>query len=142
MRHHHLHQGELFRVKRGELTVHLKAGDKVVRAGEELVLAPGEVHAFTNAGAVEVECHVEYRPAGKNEAWLKLANALTAKLGRDPGLLDIAPFLGEVGMYLEGPPPWLQRVLFAVLGTIATWMGKKRAGLAAAREAYGDDFRW
>jgi mannose-6-phosphate isomerase-like protein (cupin superfamily) len=142
MRHHHLHQRELFRVKRGELTVHLQRGNKVLRAGDEITLAPGEVHAFTNAGAVDVECYVEYQPAGRNEEWLKLGNALAMKLGRMPGLLDIAPFIGDVGIYIEGPPPWVQRALFAVLRVVATVLGKKQAGLAAAREAYGPDFRW
>lgn len=142
MRHHHLHQEEVFRVKRGELTVHLGGGDRVVRAGEEITIAPGTMHAFTNQGDVDVVCDVEYRPAGRNEQWLKLTNALEAKLGRELGLLDIAPFLGDVGLFIEGPPVAVQRVLFAMCKVVAIALGKRRIALAAAREAYGPGFSW
>lgn len=142
MRHFHANQRELFRCQSGELTVHLEKGDRVLRAGEELELSPGMMHAFTNRGSVDAVCYVEYRPAGRNEAWLKLINAIERKLGREPGLLDLAPFIGDVGIYIEGPPVWAQRAMFAGLRVVATLLGKKRAGLAAASELYGRPFAW
>jgi hypothetical protein len=73
---------------------------------------------------------------------LKLVNAIERKLGREPNLLEIAPFIGDVGLFIEGPPRVVQVVLFSVLRVVATALGKKRAGLAAASELYGRPFTW
>lgn len=100
------------------------------------------VHAFCNRGTVDAVCDVEYRPAGRNEAWLKLVNAIEKKSGREAGLLDIAPFILDVGIYIDGPPAWLQRALFSVVKLVAVALGKRAAGLAAASAVYGRPFHW
>ena len=142
LKHRHLDQNEWFRCVSGELTVLLEDSERVLRPGEEIVIPPGAVHAFCNRGAVETVCDVEYRPAGRNEDWLKIVNAIETKTGREPSLLDIAPFILDVGIFIEGPPIALQRMLFAVLRVVATALGRKKAGLAAATELYGRPFVW
>lgn len=140
--HLHLHQHEIFRCVSGALTVHLKDGPRILEPGQSVDLPPGTVHSFSNDGAVDAVCHVEYRPAGRNEDWLKIMSALERKLGRQPGMLDIAPFILDVGMYVDGPPPWMQRALFSVLRVVAIALGRKKAALEAAAEVYGRPFTW
>jgi len=142
LRHYHDQQSETFHCVSGELTVHLDAGDRVLCQGDEIELSPGTMHAFSNRGDVDAVCEVAYRPAGLNAPWLRIYSALEQHLGREPGLLDIAPFIGRVGIYIEGPPRWGQIALFAVLGPIATLLGRKRRALAAAEAVYGRPFTW
>ncbi len=81
---------------------------------------------------------MEYRPAGRNEAWLKVVNARTFLEGTEPGMLDLAPFINDVDMYIKGPPIWVQRALFAV----AVLLGRKRAALDAVQKVYGQPLEW
>lgn len=142
MRHVHEHQRETFRCLSGELTVHLAGGDRALKPGDELHIAPGEVHAFVNRGAVDAVCEVAYFPAGRNEAWLKVVNAFERVHGREPGLLDIAPFILDVEIFIVGPPRWAQVALFKLLKPLAVALGRDRAALAAAAAVYGRPFTW
>ncbi len=140
--HCHLKQSEIFRVQAGTLTVLTPTGERVLRAGDELRLGPGDFHAFVNRGVDEVRCDVEYRPAGKNEHWLKVTSSVVVLEGRAPTMLEIAPFVGDVDMFIAGPPIIVQRVLFAVLASIARVLGHEQRMLACARRVYGPAFVW
>ena len=143
MKHCHAGQREHFRCLRGELTVTIGEQTRTLRPGEELVLEPGTVHSLFNAGEEELQCAVEYRPAGRNEAWFRLMSGFAWKYGREMGTLDIAPFLGDVDLYVHGPPRWLQRLLFAgLLKPLALLLGRRKRALAAASVAYGRPFAW
>lgn len=142
MKHVHDRQHETFRCVSGELTVLLDKDERILRPGEVIDLPPGTVHAFANRGAVDAVCAVEYRPAGRNEEWLKVVNAIEARNGKPPGILDIAPFILDVGIFIQGPPRWVQVALFSVLRVVANLLGRKRAGLAAAEAVYGRPFQW
>lgn len=142
MLHAHARQSEVFRVVRGELTVLLAEGERQLRAGEELVIEPGTFHAFENRADVEVVCDVEYRPAGRNREWLMVANAIERARGSEPGLLDLAPFIGDVDIFIKGPPVWLQRAMFAGLKPLAVALGRRDRWLAAASEQYGVPVHW
>jgi quercetin dioxygenase-like cupin family protein len=143
MKHCHGGQTEIFRCLRGELTVTIGGETRTLRPGEEVVLSPGTVHSLFNAGEEEVQCEVEYRPAGRNEDWFKLMSGFAWKHGREMGVLDLAPFLGDVDLYVDGPPKWLQRLLFAgLLKPLALALGRRERVLAAASEAYGRPFAW
>ncbi|MBK7397007.1 MAG: cupin domain-containing protein [Myxococcales bacterium] len=141
MVHHHAYQTEVFRGVKGKLAVTVAGVKRELGPGDELVLPPGTLHSLCNEGTEEVQCEVEYRPAQKNEAWLKVVNALVRKEKRDPKLLELAAFIGEVDIYIEGPPIWLQKVLFSVLRPLSIAFGHKRRMLAIARETYGA-FEW
>lgn len=143
MKHFHDKQAEVFRCRRGELTVMVPGETRTLRPGDEVTLPPGTVHALVNQGTDEAYCEVEYRPAGRNEAWFKLMTGFTWKHRREPGLLDLAPFVNDVDIYIAGPPRWLQRALFGwVLKPIAIALGRRRRALAAATAAYGRPFHW
>lgn len=143
MRHYHAGQSEVFRCKRGELTMTIGKETRKLRPGEEVMLARGTLHSLVNEGDEEVHCEVEYRPAGKNEDWFRLLGSYALRHGRDPGMLEIAPFILDVDIVIEGPPRWLQRLLFGlVLRPIAIVLGRRRAMLDAAEEVYGRPFVW
>lgn len=142
MAHCHARQAEVFRVLSGELTVGVDGTTRVLRPGETLTLAPGTFHTLHNAGAEPCVSAVEYRPAGKNQAWFQILGAVARRRGKEPGLLDVAPFIGEMDMYVQGPPRWVQRVLFAVLKPVAIALGHRRRALAAAHTLYGQPVRW
>ena len=58
-------------------------------------------------------------------------------------MLDIAPFINDVDIYIDGPPVWVQRALFGlVLRPVALLLGRKRWLLERAREAYGRPVDW
>lgn len=142
MLHAHARQRERFRVVGGELTVLFADGERVVRAGEEVTIEPGTYHAFENRGDVEVTSEVEYLPAGRNREWLMIVNAVERARGAEPGLLDLAPFIGDVDIFIKGPPVWLQRAMFAALKPLAVALGKREAALRAATDAYGRPVTW
>lgn len=140
--HKHATQDEHFRCVSGELTVLLVDGEMVLRAGDEHTIKAGTSHAFVNRGDVEVVCDVSYDPPGRNEDFLKVLNAVEIVNGRQPSFLEVAPFIGDSGMFIEGPPIWLQRILFGALSIFATVFGYRRRAIAAMEEVYGEPFTW
>ena len=140
--HRHVAQSEVFRCTSGALTVTVDGSMQVLHPGDEVVVSPGALHAMRNDGEVPVVCHVEYRPAGRNRSWFQLNSAFQAKNGREPGLLDLGAFIGDVGIFIAKPPIPLQRALFTALRPIAIVLGRRRRMLNYAREVYGVDFVW
>ncbi len=142
MLHTHAKQSEVFRCRRGEITVLLADGPRLLRPGDDLTLAPGTFHAFENRSDVEAHCEVEYQPGGRSREWLLLTNAIERATGKEPGLLDIAPFILDVDIFIKGPPIWMQRVIFGALRPIATLLGRRERALRFAAEMYGSAFAW
>ncbi|HEX3572514.1 MAG TPA: cupin domain-containing protein [Acidobacteriaceae bacterium] len=60
--HHHLRARQFFYVLEGELTMALGESEVVVRGGEGLEIAPGEVHQAVNRGAGAVQFLVASQP--------------------------------------------------------------------------------
>jgi quercetin dioxygenase-like cupin family protein len=140
--HRHRAQSEVMRCTAGELTVTIDGATRVLRPGDEVRIEPGALHAMANEGEVPAVCAVEYRPAGRNRAWFQLISAFQAKTGREPGLLDLGAFIGDVGIFVAKPPIPVQRALFAVLRPVATVLGRRQRMLRWAREVHGDAFAW
>jgi mannose-6-phosphate isomerase-like protein (cupin superfamily) len=141
--HRHLDQTETFRCRSGTLSVTLDGEPCVVGPGETLVIEPGVAHTLRNEGATEVHCHVDYSPAGRNREWFQMIGAYTRRYGREPGLLDLGPFIGEVGIYISGPPIVVQRLLFRwVMRPLGIVLGRRRRMLTAARQEFGPSFAW
>lgn len=135
--HHHLKQSEVFRCRRGELTVTVEGETRVLRPGDEVHLAPGTRHSLVNAGDTECECAVEYRPAGRNEALLKLMHGYTWRTGKDPGPLAMGPFFGDADLYGPGPV-WMQKALInGMLKPLGILFGRRRKVMAIAEQNYG-----
>lgn len=107
-----------------------------------MTIPSGTVHSLANQGDVQTVCDVEYRPAGRNRDWFQLIGAAIATTGKEPGLFDLSPFIGDVGIYIEGPPVPAQRALFAVLKPLAILLGRRRRMLRMASDYYGRAFTW
>lgn len=85
--------------------------------GPEMSLAflpPGTLHSLCNEGTEEVQCEVEYRTTGPEERGVAEGRQ-RARAQREarPEAARSAAFIGEVDIYIEGPPIWLQKVLFS-----------------------------
>ncbi|MEZ5239194.1 MAG: cupin domain-containing protein [Microthrixaceae bacterium] len=143
LRHQHADQEEVYRCRSGRLHLMIGEAEQVLEPGAEATVPRGAVHSLENRGEDPVVCEVEYRPAGRNREWFKLQGAFMAETGREPGTLDLAPFLGDVGIFIEGPPVTAQKLLFAlVLKPVAIALGRRRRMLRFARARYGEEFTW
>lgn len=141
--HRHLHQTETFRCLAGTLTVTLDGEVRAIGPGETLVIEPGTAHTLRNRGDEELHCEVAYEPAGRNREWFQLLSGYTRRYGKEPGLLDLGPFIGDVGIYITGPPVAVQNILYRwVARPLGIVLGRRRRMLAAAREAFGPSFGW
>jgi hypothetical protein len=88
-------------------------------------------------------CEVEYRPAGRNEDWFRLLHGFAYSHDRNPGLLDLAPFLPAMGILVASPPELLQRILIAyLLRPLGILLGRRRRMLDTARQVYGRPISW
>jgi quercetin dioxygenase-like cupin family protein len=142
-RHCHALQEEWIRCVEGSLGMTVNGQPATLCSGEETTLSPGTFHTLANHGDTEVRSEVQYRPAGRNREWFRLIAAFEHRMGRAPGLFDLAPFLHEVDMYIPGPPRGVQRVLFGgILRPLSVAMGRRRRMLEFFEAAYGRPLRW
>lgn len=140
--HRHIKQREVMRGVTGELALKVNGIRQVLRPGDELILEAGDVHTIINETDSEVHCEVEYRPAGRNEDWFRIAHGYTYWTGREPGMLDLAPFVADVDIYMPGPL-WLQRFFFnRVLRPLGIALGRREKMLDIAEQVYGRKFTW
>jgi mannose-6-phosphate isomerase-like protein (cupin superfamily) len=140
--HRHIKQEEVFRCVRGKLTMNVDGKATILEPGMEVSIPKGVPHSFTNPYDEECFCVVDYRPAGRNEDWFKVLGAMVKLTGKEPGLLDLAPFILDVDIYISGPPIWVQKALFMVLRPVSIALGRKKKLLAMASEVYGRPFTW
>jgi mannose-6-phosphate isomerase-like protein (cupin superfamily) len=141
--HRHVDQSETFRCLAGELSVTLDGEPSVIGPGETLTIEPGVAHTLRNAGTEEVYCEVEYSPAGRNREWFQLIGAYSQTYGKEPGLLDLGPFIGDVGIYITGPPIGAQRLLYRwVMRPLGILLGRRRKMMDAAQQSFGAGFSW
>jgi hypothetical protein len=101
----------------------------VAGPGEVVVVSPGTVHAFSNAGDTPATARVEIRPALRMERLLETAVEL-AREGRTnakgmPTPLELALFTREFADEVQGPfvPAWMQRASLAPLAWLAARRG-------------------
>jgi quercetin dioxygenase-like cupin family protein len=140
--HRHCGQRELMHCISGELEVTVDGTPTTLRAGDIVELEAGTMHTLANRSDDQAYCHVEYQPAGRNREWFQLIAAAQFRTGRDPGLLDIAPFITDVDILLAGPAAPQRFVLRWLIGPFATLLGRRRQMLATATEVYGREFTW
>lgn len=140
--HRHCGQRELMHCVSGTLDVTVDGTPTTLCAGDTVELEAGTLHTLVNRGDDEAYCHVEYQPAGRNREWFQLIAAAQYHTGRDPGLLDIAPFVNDVDILLAGPAAPQRFVLRWFIGPIANLLGRRRKMLAIATDVYGREFTW
>lgn len=126
--HVHPFQEERFEIVQG--TMKFRKGLKTVtaRAGETVVVPPGTVHRFENAGDEPAHVRVEVRPALKMENLFEATVAL-AREGRTtskgmPQPIDMALFMSEFDAEVRAPfvPAGIVRAVMAPL----VWLGRRR----------------
>jgi mannose-6-phosphate isomerase-like protein (cupin superfamily) len=126
--HVHPVQEERFEVLRG--TMKFKKGMRTVTAlaGDTVVVPPGTVHRFENAGATPAQVSVEVRPALRMEELFEVTVAL-AREGRTtvsglPYPLELALFMREFEAEVSAPfvPAAFVRAVLAPLA----WMARSR----------------
>jgi mannose-6-phosphate isomerase-like protein (cupin superfamily) len=117
--HIHPHQEESFHVLSGTLTVMVNGEEKVVSAGETVVVPPGTPHQPFNRSNVEMRSIGEIRPAGK----LGLFFGQMAGLDFKPSFLQMMLFVQEYDVYPASPPPAVVRALSFLLAPTARLVG-------------------
>jgi quercetin dioxygenase-like cupin family protein len=127
--HIHPTQSERFVVQAGALRLRIDGEERLLGAGDEATVAPGTPHVWWNAGEDELSVLLEFRPAGRFDAFISTWFAL-GKLGRTnargmPGLLQAVV---TTRAYLDvlrpvSPPPVVLNAVLAVLEPIARLRG-------------------
>lgn len=127
----HVHPGQEERliVRSGALTLRRGGEERTFTAGEAATVPAGVPHVWWNAGEDELAVELEFRPAGRFDAFITTFFAL-AQLGRTdakgmPNLLQVAVTAREYGdvIYPTSPPRPVQKALFAMLAPVARRLG-------------------
>lgn len=125
--HIHIAAEERFEILAGTGVFRVAGKEIVLGAGQLAVIPPGTPHAFANPGDEELRMRLELRPALHMETFFET----NFGLGRDgktnvrgrSNLLQDAIVGREFGVFLAGPPIFLQRPLIVVLAAIAKLLG-------------------
>ncbi|MGF1473115.1 MAG: cupin domain-containing protein [Rubrobacteraceae bacterium] len=127
--HTHPYQEERFEVNSGALGVRVGRRKHVLKAGQAIVVPPGVIHSWWNAGAGQMEGVVEFRPALDMEGVFESSFAL-ARDGQlsEKGLphpLQAIALLAEYGdeLGVPGLPHRLQRAIVRLLAPLTRKRG-------------------
>jgi mannose-6-phosphate isomerase-like protein (cupin superfamily) len=130
--HLHPHLQERFEVLAGLMGVRIAGHERVLHAGEQVVVPPGTPHTFWREGQDELRQITQFRPAGQMEAFFRI----TAGLAKDrktnvqgyPNLLHVAVlaqmFRGD--MVLTQPPRIVQQIVFGALAPLGRLLGYQK----------------
>jgi quercetin dioxygenase-like cupin family protein len=125
--HLHPEQEERFEVVRGELWARIGDREATYGPGGRFVVPARTPHAMRPVGQGGAEVVWAIRPALESEAFFRVAWGLDpdAPGARRPGLLRSVALARRFSREFQvcAPPPSVQRLLFAVLGPVATWAG-------------------
>jgi quercetin dioxygenase-like cupin family protein len=128
--HVHPHQEESFTIVTGQAHFTIDGEDRVVGAGETLIVPPGTRHSEANVGPVEVEGVVELRPAlhskEMHEAFAgPAAEGTTTPRGAPKNPLQLGATVWQFRREsrVTSPPIWLQNLMLAPLWALARVVG-------------------
>lgn len=127
--HQHPNIEERFRVLSGEVGFRVGDSQHVAPVGEQVLVAPGVIHDWWNAGPTAAQVIVDIRPGARFEQMIKtsfgLANAARTNAKGMPGLLQLAVIATEFRdtIVFTSPPPALQRALFTILAPLGRLRG-------------------
>jgi quercetin dioxygenase-like cupin family protein len=128
----HIHplQTETFHVTQGEMLAVVDGEERRIRTGESIVVAPGQVHTFSNPDAGErLTMRITIEPALNFQWYLTEAARSAIRHGgswKDLPLLEAGYILGQVmdEHELPGIPRFAQRLLFGSLSRLAVLLRK------------------
>jgi len=128
--HVHPHQEERFTITAGEAHFTLDGAERVLAAGQTLVVPRGVRHSERNAGSVETEGVVELRPAlhskQMHEAFAGLvADGRTTSRGAPKNPLQLAATFWHFRheSRATSPPIWVQNLVLPPLWALAKIFG-------------------
>jgi quercetin dioxygenase-like cupin family protein len=123
--HLHPEQEERFEVVAGELWTRIGDREATYRAGDRFDVPRATPHAMRPAGDHGAEVVWQVRPALESETFFRLVWGIDARPGERLGLLRTVAIARAFTREFRAcsPPYSVQRVLFAVLGPLATWRG-------------------
>jgi len=128
--HVHPHQEERFIIMAGEAHFTFNGEERVVRAGDTLVVPAGVRHSESNPGSVAVEGVVELRPALHSKEMFEafaglVADGKTTSRGapRNPLQLGATFWHFRHESRVTSPPIWLQSLMLAPLSALAKLVG-------------------
>jgi mannose-6-phosphate isomerase-like protein (cupin superfamily) len=127
--HVHPRMEERFQVLSGSAVAIIDGEEKVVSAGETVVVPPGTPHRLFNPGSVEMRSLVEVRPAGKGA----LLFGQLAGVGFRPSFLQVMLYVKAYDMYPADPPPPVLRALSFLLAPTARLAGYRSFDAEAAK---------
>jgi quercetin dioxygenase-like cupin family protein len=125
--HVHPHQEERFEIVEGALRFRVGRETRVAQAGDVVVVPAGTPHLPSNAGATEVHCIAEFRPALNIETFFENAFALLSARGPRsslPMILELAELLSHYRREVVATPA-LVRVLTMMAAPIGRVVGYK-----------------
>ncbi len=126
--HLHPHQDETFAVKRGVFKLLVDGTIHYIKPGESLTVTKGIPHKFWNESATdEMEMDVTFVPALNTKTFLEqyYGVANDGRTGPDgtPDFLQLMTWVNKYGIFVAGPPLWLQKLLGFLLGGIGRFVG-------------------
>ena len=137
--HVHPRQDETFLVNAGTVEVRRDGVETVLTAGEELTVAAGTPHTWSNAGEAPLHLTVRFQPGLQTEAFLRdlatLARRGEVKADGAPSLLQVAALYDAYGyelLHLARPPLPVQKAMFGPLAPIARRLGYRANPVAEA----------
>jgi quercetin dioxygenase-like cupin family protein len=129
--HVHPHQENIFEVQSGALRFRIGGAERVVRAGERVVVPAGVPHHFWVDGDEEAHYRQEFRPALKTEAFFETLFGLARDgelNGRGGPRLLMLGLFGQAfwdEIRVTRPPVWVQRLTYAVLAPLGRALGHR-----------------
>ena len=136
--HAHPAQEERFEILDGRMAFRVNGRRCVATAGQTVVVPPGTVHSFRNAGDVPVLVRVTTSPALEMADLLATASAMArdqhARGDSRPGLFELALFMRDFEREVRAPylPAPVVRTVMRALARLARAAGRDR-GYRAAR---------
>jgi mannose-6-phosphate isomerase-like protein (cupin superfamily) len=125
----HLAFSETFEVLEGQLDVIIggKNNHRVLTAGEKALVPVNTLHRFWNSSHAPSVFMIEVRPASRFEELMRTLFGLVhdgkVKSGMPNNIWEFALFTILSESYIQGPPVFLQKVIFGLLARIARMKG-------------------
>ena len=130
----HVHPGqeERFIITSGEAHFTLDGEQRIVRAGETLIVPVGVPHSEGNAGTADVDGIVELRPALHAKEWFEalaglVADFNTTSRGAPTDLLQLGVTFWHFRheSRVTSPPIWLQNIVLPPLWALGGVLGRR-----------------
>ncbi len=143
VRHVHPNQDEHFEVDSGRLRMEINGETKQLNAGATMLVPKGCPHQWWNDSAdMPVRMKIRLEPALKSEIFFEqffgLANDGKTKADGSPSFMQVMAMSNEYEIYLGGPPVFVQKIMAAVLGSVARLFGSKKFYKKYSRDFEGN----